>query len=155
MLLKEMRRREHHFFGTTFVWQRNHSWLGPQIWTWNRVVAIVLMVVSRDKNNVSPRQGDYALTPGLFPPSLWGNLIITSPQLSLACLLDSKGGSRVQPQVLHLYSLWGSNFWLLPKQEEHDAKLSWESKEISLSRIQGNIDCVLVAAYKAQKTVKF
>lgn len=94
MMLKWMRRREHDFFGTTFVWQRNHSWLGPQIWTWNRVVTIVLTVVARDKTNVSPRRGDHALTLGLFQPSRLGNLIMCPGP---ACLTQ-KGEAEYNPK---------------------------------------------------------
>lgn len=79
-----------------------------------------------------------AFTLRVFQPSLLQNLAISSLQVSLACVVGSKWGSRVQPQVLHLYPLWGSNFQLLPRQEEHDDKLSLEAKEVSLSRAPGS-----------------
>lgn len=42
---------------------------------------------------------------------------------------------RVLPQVLHLNPLQGSNFYLLPRKREDDAKLSWEPKETNMSQV--------------------
>ena len=67
---------------------------------------------------------------GLFRQELLRKLVIASPQVSLACLLGLKEASE-EPRF-HL--LRGSGFWILPGQEENDANLSRERKEINKSQ---------------------